>query len=126
VNLVPTGVSGFAEPEQPAELANYANIPVCPNIASRRDAHAEPYDLEVRVTDVDRRVVELRARVVPVCAEEASRAQCECECDSHFLTSLECPAILAAEDAPRDFDCPVLDGEGEEAEGEDAEGEEAE
>jgi hypothetical protein len=93
VLLAPTA-DGFAEPDTPAELSNYANIPACPNPTARipRNVFGEPWALKVRIEDRRGRSAETTVRVVPVCAEPGFQAQCECECDARYVLGTRCPA----------------------------------
>lgn len=107
--------SGVGVPELPAELLNYANIPVCPSFASSRDGEGQPYRLELRLTEQLRpgeerpRTHVLTATVVPVCGEPEILDDCRCECDADFVLETsqpdQCPTIhdddLPAGECPR-------------------------
>lgn len=106
---------GFGMPVFPATLQNYANIPVCPTFASRRDGDDQPYRLELRLTESRRkgesapRTHVLSAVVTPVCAEPGILEDCRCECDASFVLDVpqeeQCPTIHD-DDLPAG-ECPV-------------------
>ena len=107
---------GFGMPVFPDTLQNYANIPVCPTFASRRDGDDQPYRLELRLTEARRageaapRTHTLSATVTPVCAEADIEDECRCECDASFVLELsqeeQCPTIHD-DDLPVG-ECPVV------------------
>lgn len=83
---------GFAEPRQPVELSDYANIPACPNVAIDHDLDGHPAQLEVRLYEASPRVTERVIEVIPTCADDLDPSYCRCECDSDYDLGGDCPA----------------------------------
>lgn len=106
---------GFGYPARADTLDNYANIPLCPNAASTRDADGQPYALQVRATEVRRldeetaRTHVMTATVTPVCAEPEIFEDCTCECDADLILNIDraeqCPTIHDNDIEPGT--CPV-------------------
>jgi hypothetical protein len=71
---------GFAEPSQPHEISDYANVPVCPNANIAQDIDGNPWQLEVRFYDRDQHATEQLLTVTPSCADDVDPALCMCEC----------------------------------------------
>lgn len=95
---------GWGVPESPAELSNYANVPVCPSAAADRDLEREPYVATVRVEDGTSRTAEKQLTVTPVCAEPELETLCQCECDANYM--LGEPCVEEADGGPLPGSCP--------------------
>jgi hypothetical protein len=80
---------GFAEPAQPMEISDYANVAVCPNGAGDRDIDGQPYQLEVRFYEAGGRVAERILATTPTC--DAGDTYCTCDCDSDYDLGGDCP-----------------------------------
>jgi len=80
---------GFAEPAQPGEISDFANIPACPNAAIDHDIDGHPVALEVRLYEASGRTTEVVLAVTPQCA--AADADCPCTCDSDWVPGETCP-----------------------------------
>jgi hypothetical protein len=89
VLMVPTE-DGWLEPDQPMELSNYANLPVCPQIAATRDLEGELYDVRIRLRDRAGRIAEQTLRIKPECAEPDFLESCLCECDKDYVLGQAC------------------------------------
>jgi hypothetical protein len=61
--------AGWGEPASPADIASFANVPVCPSAAATRGLDGQRYVLEVDVRDRDKRTARVTLDVVPTCAE---------------------------------------------------------
>jgi hypothetical protein len=81
---------GWAYPGEPTEISSYANIPLCPNASSSRDIFEQPYQLSVRVTDAEQRVVEKSVMVTPFCGEAQYEAECRCTCKQGYVLGSSC------------------------------------
>jgi hypothetical protein len=94
---------GFAEPSQPQEISDFANVPVCPNANIAQDIDGNPWELEVRFYDKDDHATEQVLTVTPSCAEDLDPTYCMCECSMDFGTACECGGVtdggLCAPDA---------------------------
>lgn len=105
--------SGYGEPERPAELDNYANLPACPN-GNQRIRHnlfGRSYRLQVMARDRFGKTVTVQRRVVPHCAEPNKQAQCECECGACYVLGDACAADGGGPVQPLDAGvCPTRDG----------------
>jgi len=82
---------GFAEPAQPQEISDYANLPMCPNAGADADLDGTPAQLELRFYEADGRVTERILQVTPTCADDQDPQLCRCECDSDYDLGSECP-----------------------------------
>ena len=90
------GASGYGEPEQPAELGNYSNLPACPNgnFRLQQDMFDRPYRLEVRIVDRLGKTATVVRRVVPVCNEAGRPARCRCECGACYSIDHGCAVVV--------------------------------
>ncbi len=79
------GGDGWAYADQPSQISSYANIPLCGNFWSPRDIHEETYELEITVTDREKRTATKKLSIVPFCSEPALLAECECECSQGYV-----------------------------------------
>ena len=75
---------GFAEPAQPDQISDYANVPVCPNANIDQDIDGNPWQLEVRFYDRSQTAIEQILTVTPSCAADPDPATCMCECAMVF------------------------------------------
>lgn len=71
---------GFAEPAQPDQISDYANVPVCPNANIAQDIDGNPWQLQVRFYDRSQQAIEQLRMVTPSCATSWDPALCQCEC----------------------------------------------
>jgi hypothetical protein len=71
---------GFAEPAQPDQLSDYANVPVCPSASIDQDIDGNPWQLEVRFYDHAQHATEQLLTVTPSCATDPDPASCMCQC----------------------------------------------
>ncbi len=81
---------GFAEPAQPDQISDYANVPVCPNANIAQDIDGNPWRLEVRFYDQAQQATEQLLTVTPSCADSWDPALCACECSMDPAS--ECPS----------------------------------
>lgn len=83
---------GWLEPEDPAQISNYSNLPACPRAAAARNIQGEPYLLKVRLEDRAGRTAESVLKVTPTCAQPELLDQCVCECDAKYILGDSCGA----------------------------------
>jgi hypothetical protein len=88
VNLEPSadGWGGSVD----SDISTFANIPVCPNQWSSKDAFAGEYELEVIVKDRDDRGLKKMVHVKPACAEPENESQCLCICKQGYVLGESC------------------------------------
>ena len=115
VTLSP-GDDGWAYPERPDTLNNWANIPACPNNAFTRDIDGQPYLLRVRMIERSTgRATTLDSTIVPACAEPEAFAECDCTCDGDYFLGAECGAAGPGSDGdvsdPPPGECPGVAGD---------------
>ena len=75
---------GFAEPAQPDQISDYANVPLCPNANIDQDIFDVPWDLEVRFYDASDMATQVDLTVTPSCDQAINPAYCRCECAMGF------------------------------------------
>jgi hypothetical protein len=82
--LIPMA-DGYGWPDV-ADNGNVSNINPCPDYGPR-DVHGNTWDLEVTVTDIDRRRVVLSAPTKLACqhAEPALQSDCICTCSANYV-----------------------------------------
>jgi hypothetical protein len=94
---------GWAVPDSES-LANFANVPACPNAASTRDLDGHPYLVRATLTEDDSdRTASAAAMFVPTCDDDF----CRCLCDSDQVLGESCdlgPPSDALDPAPGE--CP--------------------
>jgi hypothetical protein len=81
------GADGWGRPDG-SQLANLANVPLCPDNDPVRDNAGVPAILEMAVADQHGHSVTVSQMVTPTCtvSDPAMRALCNCEC-SHLPAS---------------------------------------
>ena len=85
------GSDGWGRPDA-TQVANLANVPLCPDNDPTRDNGGQPALLEVTVTDAHGHSVMVSKTVVPTCtaADPSVRALCVCECNHLPSTGRMC------------------------------------
>ena len=83
---------GFAEPAQPQEISDYANVPLCPNAAAADDLDGPALQLELRFYPSGADPVDLTMAITATCADNDAPNLCRCECDSDYELGVQCPA----------------------------------
>jgi hypothetical protein len=78
----------------PSELANFANVPICPDFGPR-DYEGLPWRLDVDVTGRDGRTAKSSISVVPTCPVETNgtvpgHVDCRCECRANYTFGKQC------------------------------------
>jgi hypothetical protein len=88
VNLRPIGDGWGASVD--TDISTFSNIPVCPNQWSVTNAFGSDYDLTLKVSDREGRVIEKTVRVKPACAEPENEAECLCKCKQGYILGETC------------------------------------
>jgi len=86
VNLQPTS-DGWAA-SQDGQIADFANVPVCPNQWSSKDLYDAPYEIAVTVTDGRKRSGQSTMQAVPTCVD--GDAFCRCICGRDYVLGQSC------------------------------------
>jgi hypothetical protein len=88
VNLIPSGdgwgTSAIQGTSPTSQLANYSNIPVCPNEWASTDIFDHPFALEVTLTDRNGRKATKIVHVVPKCIDDIQYSRCQCICRAGY------------------------------------------
>jgi hypothetical protein len=82
---------GFAEPAQPTEISDYANVPACPSANLAQDIDGNAWTLEAKFFDRDQHVTTQTFTVTPTCDGNFDDGECQCECDSLYGQTVGCP-----------------------------------
>ncbi|HSD87625.1 MAG TPA: hypothetical protein VLB44_08920 [Kofleriaceae bacterium] len=90
VMLVP-GSDGWATPDMPDGLFNWANLPACPLAGATRDVFQQPYLLRVAVEDASGAKAEAKLTIVPTCEAGAAGDLCRCQCKQGYKLGDACP-----------------------------------
>jgi hypothetical protein len=102
VVLEPTA-DGWLEPRAGIR-ADWANLPVCPNVASTRDLQGQGYVLRIAIEDASGKTAETTLPVVPTCPDASAGGDgCLCQCQAGYSLGDECPGGLVPgtpEDCP--------------------------
>jgi hypothetical protein len=94
VNLVASG-DGWgtsAIPGVPADgqLANYSNIPVCPNEWASTNLFDAPFELELTLQDRRGKMVSTTVTVTPGCPDDSVEPSCRCICALDYVLGSSC------------------------------------
>lgn len=74
-----------------AEIGDYSNVPLCPNRWASKDIHDQPFELELVVTDRNRKTASKKITVTPRCAEAGEKEKaCRCLCRSGYVLGAAC------------------------------------
>ena len=94
VNLIDTGdgygVSSTVGAVATAGIANFSNVPVCPNEWSSTNLYGTAYGVEVTLLDREGRTVTRKLQVTPQCGEPSSLAECMCICQGGYVLGQSC------------------------------------
>ncbi len=94
IELIPTGdgwgVSATAQEPASSAIANFSNVPVCPNEWSSSDIFGNTYGLEVTIKDRRGRQLIKAIRVIPECGEPMNLAECLCMCKAGYVLGETC------------------------------------
>ncbi|MCE9575614.1 MAG: hypothetical protein K8W52_20860 [Deltaproteobacteria bacterium] len=71
---------GFAEPQSPMELSDYANLAVCPAANNTREIDGAPWKLEVKLYQSGGASIDQTIDVTPSCDVSSDPESCRCEC----------------------------------------------
>ncbi|MEP7119772.1 MAG: hypothetical protein ABJE95_02635 [Byssovorax sp.] len=73
-----------------ADIASFANVPMCPNQWSKTNIYGTKYELEVTITDRAKHKTTKKVAVVPTCAEPENAAECACICKGGYMLGEAC------------------------------------
>jgi len=94
VDLVATGdgwgVSGMATTNVTGAIADFSNVPVCPNEWSQTNIYGNVYGLEVTIQDRRGKMLTKKIHVTPQCAEPANLDECLCICKAGYVLGQPC------------------------------------
>jgi hypothetical protein len=88
INLNPAG-NGWGASDG-ADIASFANVPVCPNQWAQADLYGNPYELSIVLSDQHDHTLTTTAKVSPACAEPANLAECTCICKAGYVLGERC------------------------------------
>ena len=88
INLEPTS-DGWGKSSD-ADIASFANVPMCPNEWSKTDIYGTKYQLEITVTDRAKHSTTKSVGVTPACAEPDNAAECACICKAGYVLGEMC------------------------------------
>jgi hypothetical protein len=88
INLEPAD-DGWGQSSE-GDIASFANVPMCPNQWSNTNIYGTEYEVEVTLTDRDKRKVTKTIRVTPECSEPALSAECTCICKGGYVLGEMC------------------------------------
>lgn len=94
INLIDThdgyGVSGTQTTSVSSAIANFSNVPLCPNEWSSTNVYGTVYGLEVTIQDREGRQVTKKIHVTPQCGEPDNLAECLCICMAGYVLGQSC------------------------------------
>lgn len=86
--------------EDSQAIANYANVPLCPNQWADQDVFDKPFEVEVSVTDRLKKKGGAKVMVTPRCAEPGQKeTACRCLCRKGYVLGETCGEDAGALDA---------------------------
>ena len=81
-------------------IGDYSNVPLCPNQWADQNVFDLPFELEVQVTDRDKKTANKKIMVTPRCAEPGEKeTACRCLCREGYILGELCGED-AGTDAP--------------------------
>ena len=72
------------------QIADFSNVPVCPNQWASTDVFGHVFGLEVTIQDKTGRSLTKKIQVTPTCGEPANAAQCMCICMGGYMLGEAC------------------------------------
>lgn len=81
---------GWAETDI-SNIANFANVPVCPNQWTDKTIYSEDFGLEAVVQDRCGRKGSAKETVRPACSEAGHAGECHCMCKGGYVLGEPCP-----------------------------------
>jgi len=85
------GSGGWATPDDPSSLVNWANLPACPISSATRDLYDQPYVLRIAIEDEAGAMAEAKLSIVPTCESGPDGDLCRCQCDHRYVLGDPCP-----------------------------------
>jgi hypothetical protein len=94
INLIDThdgyGVSGMASSSVASAIADFSNVPLCPNEWSSTNVYGTVYGLEVTIQDREGRQLTKKIHVTPECGEPDNLSECLCICKGGYVLGQAC------------------------------------
>ncbi len=84
------GTSGIQGVSPSSQLANYANVPVCPNQWASTDVFDKPFKIEVTLEDRRGRKATKSVHVTPKCVDDIQYSRCQCICLKDYKLGSSC------------------------------------
>lgn len=85
------GSDGWAMPDMPDSLFNWANLPACPLASATRDVFGQPYVLRIAVEDESGAKADAKLTIVPTCEAGSAGDLCRCQCKQGYKLGDPCP-----------------------------------
>jgi hypothetical protein len=79
-----------------ADIASFANVPMCPNQWSKTNIYGTKYQLEVTITDRAKHKTTKQVSVIPACAEPDNAAECACICKGGYVLGEACDGTTSS------------------------------
>lgn len=89
--MLALGSDGWATPDMPDSLFNWANLPACPMAAATRDLYDQPYALRIAAQDGTGGKADATLTIVPTCEAGSGGDACRCECKQGYMLGDPCP-----------------------------------
>jgi hypothetical protein len=94
VNLIDTGdgygVIGMASTAIASAIANFSNVPLCPNEWASTNVYGNVFGLEVTIQDRGGRQLTKKIHVTPECGQPDNLSQCLCICAAGYVLGQPC------------------------------------
>jgi hypothetical protein len=72
-------------------IGDYSNMPLCPNSWAEQNVYDVPFELEVVLTDRDKKTISKKITVTPRCAEPGDKeTACRCLCRKGYILGELC------------------------------------
>lgn len=85
--------------EDSQAIGDYSNVPLCPNSWADQDVFDRPFEVEVKITDRQKRTASKKLRVTPRCAEPGPKeTACRCLCKRGYVLGETCGEDAGASD----------------------------
>jgi hypothetical protein len=93
INLTPTGDGwgvSAASTSTSGGIANFSNVPACPNNWSATNLYGHSYGLEVTIRDHEKRERTKKIQVTLACGQPENLGECMCICSAGYVLGQPC------------------------------------